>query len=280
MPLAHLLDQEEAGVPEFRYIFHIGFCGSTLLTRLLDARKQTLVLREPNCLADLANAKTHAARQGHDHPLLPQAVAAASRHLARPWTAGEPVIVKPSNWANNLLLELVRQRGTRALFLMSSRQQFLEAVLRGGPNRLAFAARAAVHLSNDHMEHATLVAAALHADDDQSGRLARLAVVLHAIQLDQFKAAAALAGWGEGDRLDYSDLVADPVAAVLRAVKALDLDIGQEAIAANVARWMARDAKEPDSSFSSDQNAKWAAALRSQHGATMDRALNWAEQCL
>lgn len=276
MPLQEFLQREREAAPAPRFIFHIGFCGSTLLSRLLDVAGQTLVLREPNCLADIANAKA----QLGSHPLLFQMAQAASRHLARPWRAGELVVVKPSNWVNNILPMLTSQPGVKAVVISSSRREFLEAVLRGGPERIAFAARAAIHLSSEGPEPARMVAAALKADEDQSAQLARLALALHAIQLRALRAAAEQAEWRERIWLDYSHLAADPFDVVQCAAEALDLAIGPAAISANIKRWMARDAKDPEAAFSSSRNAELAAAVHARHGATIERALDWAEPIL
>lgn len=278
MALREFLDRETEPAPAPRYIFHIGFCGSTLLSRLLDVAGRALVLREPNCLADIANFRALQDMQGGSHPPLSQVVEAASRHLALPWMAGEAVVVKPSNWVNNILPMLTARPGVKAMIMTSSRRAFLEAVLRGGPARLAFAARAAVHLSSEGKEYALMVAAALQADEDQSGQLARLALVLHAIQMRQLGAVAKQAQWGEGHWLGYSHLAADPFDAVQRAADALDLDIAPAAIDANISRWMTRDAKDPEAAFSAQRNALIADAARAEYGSTMEQALDWAER--
>lgn len=280
LPLSQFLEDEKAGAPEPRYIFHIGFCGSTLLSRLLDVPGQAFVLREPNCLADIANIKAGLAKKEINHPLLLPAIGATNRHLARPWAAAEPVIVKPSNWVNNILPELISQPGVKALFLTSSRREFLEAVLRGGPARLAFAARATLHLSSEGGEYALVVADALTVDGDQSGRLVRLALVLHAIQLHQFRVIAERSDWGEDKWLDYSHLAADPFDAAIRSTKALDLDIPPGAIANNIALWGERDAKDPGASFFSDRNSRLAVDVHAKHGAVIEQALDWADRFL
>ena len=278
MALRTFLDRETEPAPPPRYIFHVGFCGSTLLSRLLDVTGQALVLREPNALADIANAKAQLAIQDRSNPELAQVVAAASRHLARPWADGEAVVVKPSNWANNILPMLMSQSGVKAVMMTSSRRAFLEAVLRGGADRLAFSARAAIHLSSEGKEHALLVAAALQADEDQSGQLARLALVLHAIQLRQLGTTAKQAEWDESHWLDYTHLVDDPLGAVRHAADILHLDIATTTIEANISRWMTRDAKDPQAPFPEHRNAQLAAAARAEYGSTMEQALNWAER--
>ena len=187
--LQHFLADEAAAAPAMRAIFHVGFCGSTFLSRLLDVPGHSLVLREPNCLTDLANQSAAAHLSVTPLPDFDQALAAVGRHLARPWRTDEAVVVKASNWDNLLLPDLSRQ-ALRPLFVTSSRRRFVLAVVRGGPARVAFAARAAVHLSSGTRAAAELVALAIGADDDKAGQLARLAAVAHEIQIRQFRLAA------------------------------------------------------------------------------------------
>jgi len=277
LPLASFLRHEAAPAPAIRMLFHAGFCGSTLLARLLDWPGAALVLREPNCLADLANQKAAADRTAQRLEVFDAALAGALRHLARPWADGETVVVKPSNWVNNLLPSLVAAGPLHPLFLVPSRRAFLTAVLRGGPDRVAFTARAAVHLSSASDEAARLLAAALGADQDQRTSLARIAVTTHEIQRRQFAAAAAQGGWGEDHMLDQAELAADPEAASRKAAAALDLNLPPHAIRANVAAWAGRHAKAPASAYSRATEKEIGAAIEAEHGATIERALEWAE---
>jgi hypothetical protein len=277
LALASFLRDEAAPAPPSRMIFHTGFCGSTLLARLLDWPAVALVLREPNCLADLANQRAAADRNAQRLEAFDAALASALRHLARPWADGETIVVKPSNWVNNLLPSLVPAGPLHPLFLVPSRRDFLTAVLRGGPDRVAFTARAAVHLSSASDEAARLLAAALGADQDQRTSLARIAVTTHEIQRRQFAAAIDRGGWGDDHRLDQAELTADPEAALRKAAAALDLDLPPRAIRANVAAWAGRHAKAPANAYSRASEQEVGAAIEAEHGATIERALEWAQ---
>lgn len=277
LPLASFLRDEAAPAPPSRIIFHAGFCGSTLLARLLDWPGAALVLREPNCLADLANQRTAAGRNVQSLEAFDAALGSAMRHLARPWAEGEVIVVKPSNWVNNLLPSLVAAGPLHPLFLAPSRRDFLTAVLRGGPDRVAFTARAAVHLSSASEEAARLLAAALGADQDQRASLARIAVTTHEIQRRQFTAALAQGGWGEDHWLDQAELMADPEAASRKAAAALGLNLPPQAIPTNIAAWVGRHAKAPGSVYSRASEDEIGAAIEAEHGATIERALAWAK---
>jgi hypothetical protein len=274
--LSELLRSEQVPAPPARMIFNTGFCGSTLLARLLDVPGEALVLREPNCLADLANQQAAAERQGTDLDGLGDVAGAILRHLSRPWIEGETVVVKPSSWANNLVPLLVGTEPIHPLFLVSTRDSYLKSVFRGGPERLSFAARAAVHLSSAGDEGARLVDAALRADDDQIGQLARVAMVGFEIQLRQFHAASASNAWGPDHWLDQAELMTDPLAAARKAAAALALDLGAELISANVDAWSARHAKSPRDHFSRGQEEEAFAAMPEGERRRVADTLAWA----
>lgn len=259
-----------------RMIFNIGFCGSTLLARLLDVPGRALVLREPNCLADLANQRAAADLRGEVLDGSDDALAASLRHLSQPWRDGEEVLIKPSNWANNLLASLSSSTGLRPIFLTCGRESFVTAIFRGGPERVAFAARAAVHLSSAGAQAATLVAAALHSGGGQLDQLARLAATLHEIQLRAFRVSAAAGGWGEEHWVDFAELLEHPSAAAGRAAEALGVKLPPAAIDANAAVWAGRHAKDPQAEFSRKAESDQQGALEAEFGATIRDALEWA----
>lgn len=128
VPIADLLAQPIRGTADAPpgFIFHTAFCCSTLLARSLDIAGRTLVLREPGTLLQLADLKRGLAASRRDEAeLLPLTL----NLLARPFAAGERIIVKPTNLANNLAPELAAG-GARALVLHDDLEPFLLAVLK------------------------------------------------------------------------------------------------------------------------------------------------------
>jgi hypothetical protein len=262
-----------------RYIFHVSFCGSTFLSRLLDAPGRALVLREPNCLADLANQRSA-------DPALPSsddwrdAVAAVQRHLAEPWTANEPVVVKPSNWANSLLPDICADPARiRPVFIHMPRQAFVEAVIRGGPERIAYTARSAVHLSNASRADAELVAQALARQTDERGKVAALSIVAHAIQLRLFEQACKTGGWGEASWLAFEELTRDPLRSARKAAAALEITIPCDELVASIRRWSGVPAKQPEQAFASRQPVEEPRA-RDLDREIVNSALAWADTAI
>ena len=105
----------------------------------------------------------------------------ADAMLFRRWQAAEPVTVKPSSWANNLIDDLVGE-SSRAVFITIEREPFAVAVLRGGHDRLAFTARLAAHLAGTVGEGDEWLSMAVESVDDPVGKAIRLSLVAHQIQ--------------------------------------------------------------------------------------------------
>lgn len=270
-----LADDGELDEYPQRFIFHVGFCGSTLLTRLLDYPGQLLALREPDCLANLANQITPNAT-----PQTPEdfdrALDYACRSLHQHFSPAEEVLVKPSNWANKLLPNpsITRPDG-RAVFMTMTRSAYLRAVVRGGPDRLAFMARAALHFTAGEAGAEGLVAKALLWSDDDRTRLTALAAIAHWQQLAWFRQSSAR-GWAKTCWVDLDDLRADPAGTATRASRTLGLQLYPATIAGNCARWASRHAKSPDDSFDSTVESAQDALLERSDGRRMAAVEEWA----
>ena len=272
-------DESEAA-PD-RFIFHVAFCGSTRLTRILDRPGQVLALREPNVLVDLANWKAALdSRSAQDMRLAPLVRLACASLRAR-WQPTEAIVVKPSNWVNNLLPELCHPgRDMRPLFVVSSRRSFLRAVFRGGRDRLAFAARAAAHLAGARSSHQALLNAAIRAARDPLGQAAHLAAFAHWLQHRQFRRAMLAGGWGSDHVVTFDRIEQFPGAAAAAASAALGLDLSADDLADGVARNTGRHAKQPDAAYSAEERFEADRKIERVHGADIEAALAWARDLL
>lgn len=258
-----------------RYIFHMSFCGSTLLARLLDRPGRTLSLKEPNCLVDLANWRTALVAANAASVQFGSVLNFASAMLARRWNAGEEVVVKPSSWANNLI-DALAPAAERAVFVTIARDRFVEAVVRGGNERLAFTARLAAHLAPFVSGGAAVLQAAIDSTEDPVGKVARLALVAHDLELRLFEPRI-----GDSNRgaVDLSEIEGDPADAASRAAAILGLQLGADEIADNCDRWTREHAKA-DAAYSTAQRRAENEQVRAQFGDLIDRALDWGEAAL
>jgi hypothetical protein len=118
------------------FIFHTGFCCSTLLARALDIPGSAMGLKEPSVLASFAGYWSQTRRTAGAH----EALRVTLDLLSRPLAPGETQIVKPSNVANHIIPQILRSRpDARALVLYSSLDAFLIAIARRGMDGRAFA---------------------------------------------------------------------------------------------------------------------------------------------
>jgi hypothetical protein len=277
VPLDDVLGHEIDAPPPDRYIFHISFCGSTLLSRLLDHPGKTMVVREPQCLSDLASRRAMLDQSGGDDDRVARMLPKLSALLGRRWQLGEPIIVKPSNWINNLTIALCSgPRPISPVFLTINARAFMLAVFRGGHDRIAYTARAAVHFSHAGIRNATRVAAALEGTDEMA-KLARLAALAHRMQMEIFTDAALAGGWGEDHWIDFGDFQRDPVATVRQAMAALEVDIPDKIIARNLARWGAQHAKQPALAYSVEDQREDTEKAEAAFGRMIDEALEWTD---
>jgi len=264
-----------------RFIFHLSFCGSTLLSRLIDAPGQSLVLKEPNCLVDLATWKSLKRRSGGTTERLGPALQLARYALRRPFELGEAVTVKPSSWANNLIDELAADgAGILPLFVTIDRPGFLRAVFRGGTARLTFTAQLAWHMASGMTGADELLAAAAATGSDPLAKAANLALLAHHLQLAAFGRALRRGGWGADHIIDVRAITESPLDAATKACRALRLALETEDLERNVERVAGRHSKQPLIGYSPAHRRTDDQAVLAHHGEAIASALSWAGEAL
>ena len=139
------LDAPAGPAPRLNFIWHTSYCCSTLLAAALDAPGRNLSLKEPQALVGLANLK-----RGQQGALKRPGLARAVFGLfGRRFAADEQVLIKPSNFANNLLPEAAAMTDGRHLMLHSSCRRFLISVLKRGEDLRGYPRELFVSLAND-----------------------------------------------------------------------------------------------------------------------------------
>lgn len=118
------------------FIFHTGFCCSTLLARALDIPGVSMGVKEPSILASFAEYWSNSRRT----PGALEALTISLNLLSRPLAKGEAQIVKPSTVANHIIPQLLHARpDAKAIVLFSSLDSFLRAIARRGLDGRIFA---------------------------------------------------------------------------------------------------------------------------------------------
>ena len=269
-----------ASTPD-RFIFHVAFCGSTRLARILDRPGRVFSMREPNVLVDLADWKASLERRSAEDSRLAPLVRLACASLGARWQPDEAIVVKPSNWINNLLPELcLSSREMRPVFVVSSRRSFLRAVFRGGRERLVFTGRLAAHLASARSSHEALLNAAIRAGADPLGKAAHLAAFAHWLQHRLFRRAMLAGGWGSDHVVTFDRIEQAPHAAAAAANAALGLGLSSADLADGVTRNTSRHAKQPDAAYSAEERFEADRKVERIHGAHIEAALAWARDLL
>lgn len=249
-------------------IFHVGFCGSTLLARLLDQPGSALVLKEPQALADIASQAPQIVAERLEELLL-----WAMPHLAAAAPEGETCVIKPSNWINGLAPALAGGGHIgRAVFLTMAPRAFLRAAFRGGRDRLEHCLRLAELLAQAVEGGSALVQRAIAEASEPLDRAARLVALTHRFQLQLFDTAEAFLPGGSALRLDHAELAANPQAAAQSVAAALGLPAGTAAEFDP-----AQHSKDGARTYSAAAEEEANRGIEAHHAARFDKALDWLE---
>jgi hypothetical protein len=208
------------------FIFHSAFCCSTVLARAFDLPGVAMGLKEPVLLNDLVGWQHRGGTAAAIAPVLDTGLAL----LARPFAAGEAVVIKPSNVTNGLAPGMMSMRPkARALLLYAPLPVYLASIARKGMTGRLWARELLVkqmreglqpfgYTGEDYLGQTDLQVAAM-------GWLAQH--VLFARMAAQF-----------GNRvrtLNSEALLADPVAAMARLGAFYGLQLDAAAVAAGPA---------------------------------------------
>ena len=111
------------------FIFHSAFCLSSVLARAFDLPGQSMGLKEPMVLNDMAGLQL----RGASGPRLAAAIEASLALLARPFSPGEAIVVKPSNIANALIAGIMQLRSqSKAVLVHAPLRVYLGSIVRKG----------------------------------------------------------------------------------------------------------------------------------------------------
>lgn len=256
-----------------RFIFHVGFCGSTLMARLLDDPAGTLVLKEPQCLVDLASQR-RAISAGNAAASLESLTDHSLACMAQAGQGRERIVIKPSNWVNSILPSVCTPgRRARAVFLSMDRRTFMGAVFRGGRDRIEFCIRLAGEVAPVVAGGEDWLGEAIAIDDDPFERGARIVGLLHAMQESLFDQAIAANGWSHDVLFDFADMIGDPDRTAARARSILELPTPLDDTRS--ARVLERHTKDPARAFDRTERRREDEEIERHHGARFDAALDW-----
>ncbi|MDR7100258.1 hypothetical protein J2X04_002639 [Lysobacter niabensis] len=270
VPLDALLTQAPAHAACADAIFHIGHCGSTLLSRLLESWPQVQGLREPLPLRTLAEAwpQLHTPESRLSPAEAPRVLHALWDAWSRPFAGHGRSVVKATSSCNGLIAPLLEARPpARAVLLDMPLRPYLATLLKS-PDSVRDTASAATERLHE-----------LHRRGFGDG------VLLHALSLPQQCAmgwlterirfdAIARAHPRRALRVDFERLLAQPEAELHAVAAHLALDPAAVADALASPAWH-RYAKAQDHGYGRDDRAHDLALSLQRHADEVQEGADW-----
>ncbi|HEY5852184.1 MAG TPA: hypothetical protein VIT62_15660 [Lysobacter sp.] len=273
LPIDAMLNREDEAAIPADAIFHIGHCGSTLLSRLLDGWPQVQGLREPLPLRTLAEAWPE--RDQPQSRLSPVQASQLLRALWSRWSQPLPPqsrsVVKATSSCNGLITALLDQNpAMRAVLLDMPLQPYLATLLKS-PASVLDAANAAGERLRDLHERGFADGVALHAlTPAQQCAMGWLA------ERVRFDAAANGEHRGRVLRVDFEALLAQPREQLLRMAGHLSLDPSSLDAVMESPVW-SRYSKAQSHGYSRDDRGHDLALAMQRHGAEIAEGEAWVE---
>lgn len=113
------------------FIFHTGFCCSTLLMKAIDNPGKILSLREPNAFLNLCHYKRRPDFAREQTAPFRRVLGAALKLLNKPFVNSENSLIKPSNTANNLIPDIFDiNPKAKGVLLFQDQESFLISFLK------------------------------------------------------------------------------------------------------------------------------------------------------
>ena len=257
--LARQLAQENPG-----YIFHVGHCGSTLLSRLVSAATGTQALREPLPLRAIAmdQAYGRAAMLGGD------AVQERLGLFERVWSRGSSrTVVKATSICANLMAKL--DPAAAMVFIYQQPEIHLAAVLAGDnalPDLRGFAYYRFLRLQAGGVDLPPLA-------DLTVGELAALSLLAEAVDTDRARTGRAVM------MLDFDQLLREPGPTLADVCGHLGLDTGPERCEEAVNGPIMRSySKAPEYPYGPQVRNDLIADSRSRNGSEITAGMRWIER--
>jgi hypothetical protein len=259
------------------FIFHIGHCGSTLLSRALAACPTVLPVREPLTLRQLSTLQGELPTDEWTHYL--QFALAAHSRIFRP---GQTSMIKATSTCNALILPIMKLLPHRQVLLYLRLESFLAGML----GKQAPAQDLSGHASARLQEWQAISGQVLSqpANGFTETQLAVLAWLTGMARLLQAGAQNSGQDGEQNDRqcllLDFEDFLAAPETGLGRLIDFFELsDPSQEILQA----WPEISlgySKQPDQPYSAFNRNRTLARGRLQRGEEIRQGLDWAAELI
>jgi hypothetical protein len=260
--------QAAGAAAPLHFIFHSAYCCSTLLARAFDVPGVAFGLKEPVILNDLSGWR----RRGAAPDQMSARLGDALTLLARPFTAGEAVIVKPSNVINALAPAMMALRpGARALLLHAPLPDYLASIAEKGLLGRLWVRDLYAKLARDGMTDYGF------SPDEVFGQTdLQIAAIGWLAQHRLFAAMVARFGPTRVRTLNSAVLMVNP-AQSLKALAALfQLPLDEDAVAAMARGDAFTRHSKTGGGFTGEARAADREARAARHGEEIDKVVVWA----
>ena len=251
------------------FIFHSGFCCSTLLTACLDRPGLASGLSEPVILNDIVGWRMRGSPPEAIGPLLADAL----RLLARPFPGDQAVVVKPSNVVNGLAAAMLAiQPQAHAIVMHAPVDDFLTSIAKKGLDGRRWVRELFVKLRAEGR-----VQALGFTDLDFLGQTdLQIAAMAWLAQQSLFGSLIAGAP-GRVRVLDSAAFLAQPDAALAHAAAHFGLALDSAGLAQILAGPLQRNSKDGGRYTAADRAADYDTG-RAAHGDEIAKVAMWASE--
>ena len=258
--------------PAGNFVFHIGFCCSTLLMRALDCPGTVLSLREPNLFHNLSDSKVWQKEKRFRQLGFDAALAGGLRFLNKAFEDGESIVIKPPNVTNNLAHDiLAADEAARAVLLFIPLKQFLVSILKKGEAGKAFARKLFIKISREKNIRAAVGLRAPGALTDL-----QISAVLWAAQMLTFRDVLQTFPDTRVLLVNGEKLIEEPVMQLERISGHFGFSLGREYFETVVAGPVFRtDAKNPARAYSPLQRREEYRAIYRQNYEAVEAIMKW-----
>jgi len=252
------------------HIFHVGHCGSTLLTRLLQFADGTQCLREPLPLRVLAQDFADAA-DGRSF-LSPQSRLERLRTLSKMWGRGaEHTVIKATSICSDLLPHIHSiVPGSRSIFVFNRPESHIATLLAGENALIDLKGFARLRLQRLQQQ----TGLDIELNQLSLGQLAALSWISETSSVSH-----SLEEYPEQIQvLEFESFLSDPAGSLFRTLQFLEIPADEQTVEKAVrSPVMQTYSKAPDVQYNAQTRAAILADSRSRFGKEITEALAWIE---
>ena len=260
---------KDLAAQQCNFIFHVGHCGSTICTRLLESFPNQLALREPLPLRALAAARRDLGQAGSyvDPGKYAELRKFIYGMISRRFTSTQNVVVKATSDVCNVAGELLdMHKDNRALLMFLPLENFLTVMLRNAARREETAHFAATRI-RDLLENDVEISPLYKLNDAERAALSWLSNMFWLTGLANQRAQL----------IDFEALLQNPATELSSICKFLDVqhDDGRVQSVVN-GPVLSAYSKDPKSPYNPASRQAELAEARRQFDTEIRAAMNWA----